>query len=354
MSQSVASLAIQRPTMRRRSAALEQAHAFLAPSVRSATVAIVEEMITRGEASPQGLWGAYRGETLVGAVWGEALAGRTAVAHPPQLKTGERRETALALSAALEDYFQSRGVLLYQVQLAQTAAKDRQFLRQLAKAGMFDETLVETIISNGEGNTLTPASLSRDAALMTAAGMEHVGDLLYLACGPSAVPKHAPRGVEFQTYRDSDRRRLGAIIERTYQGSLDLPELDGLRSVDDVIDGYRDTGAYRAGFWRIVRSAGEDIGCLLLTEHPPHRQWEIVYMGLSPESRGNGWGTAIARFAQHLVFRAGGDRLLLAVDARNRPALKTYLRAGFEWWRQRAVFLKSLERKELRISVQQP
>ena len=66
-------------------------------------------------------------------------------------------------------------------------------------------------------------------------------------------------------------------------------------------------------------------------------------MGLVPEFRGRGWGRQIARYAQWTARGAGVERLLVAVDATNRPAEKVYRSAGFEIWERRSVFLRFLE-----------
>jgi hypothetical protein len=51
----------------------------------------------------------------------------------------------------------------------------------------------------------------------------------------------------------------------------------------------------------------------------------------------------MARQAQWLAGRAGRPRLVLAVDAANSPALRTYRLCGFERWDCRTVYLKVFE-----------
>jgi GNAT superfamily N-acetyltransferase len=172
--------------------------------------------------------------------------------------------------------------------------------------------------------------------------MQRAGELLFLVSNLAGDETKPPPDLEFEPYRASQRDRLAAVIGRTYHASLDLPLLDGVRSLDDVIEGHQRTGVHRPEFWFFVRRGGCDVGCLLLTEHPPHRQWELVYMGVTPEARGQGMGQAIARQAQQLVRRAGGCELFLAVDAANAPACKIYAQAGFRPWRRAAVYLKVL------------
>jgi GNAT superfamily N-acetyltransferase len=165
--------------------------------------------------------------------------------------------------------------------------------------------------------------------------------LLFLAADVRSASS-PPSDLEFEPYRESQHDRLAALVARTYENSLDLPILDDLRTPEEVLEGYRHNGVFRPEAWRFVRRAGEDIGCLLLTEHT-HQQWELIYMGLVPHARGGGLGRAITSFAQTLVRGFGGSQLLLAVDAANAPALAAYGRTGFLPWRRCSVFLKVLD-----------
>jgi ribosomal protein S18 acetylase RimI-like enzyme len=63
-------------------------------------------------------------------------------------------------------------------------------------------------------------------------------------------------------------------------------------------------------------------------------------MGLVPSARGCGWGRQIAQHAQYLVQRAQVERIVLAVDAANEPALRMYDRAGFKSWDRRTVYVR--------------
>jgi ribosomal protein S18 acetylase RimI-like enzyme len=295
------SLAIRWPGPQERRAALDLALASLPDEMRTP---LADSLATINPRQSDGLLAAWRGEMLVGAVWGEVHAGRAAVAHLPGCLPQEPQQVGLALLAALEEYFAEQGARFFQIQREEV--------------------------------------LPHEAALLRAAGLQYAGDLLYLAndlSGPTLSPRS---DFELEVYRESERERLAAVIERSYEGSLDLPALDRVRSMDEVLEGYRHTGRYRSLFWRLVRREGCDVGCLLLNEHP-HRQWELVYMGLAPEARGRRGGLVVATEACRIVQRAGGNRLLLAVDANNEPALRVYSQARFEPCRRSAVYLKVMK-----------
>ena len=63
-------------------------------------------------------------------------------------------------------------------------------------------------------------------------------------------------------------------------------------------------------------------------------------MGLTPQSRGNGWGLTITRYAQWLTAQARRGGLVLAVDGANDPAIDMYAKAGFFEIDRRSVFLR--------------
>jgi ribosomal protein S18 acetylase RimI-like enzyme len=170
----------------------------------------------------------------------------------------------------------------------------------------------------------------------------HIADLLYLSCEAARFPAEfsQPCEIEFEEYTTTKRARLMRLVERTYVNTLDCTALDGARDIDDIINGYQATGAFRPENWFFVRSGGEDVGVLLLADHPTARHWELMYMGLVPEVRGRGWGRQIAQYAQRLGRQARIERILVAVDAANSPAAAAYRGTGFEIWERRAVYLR--------------
>jgi ribosomal protein S18 acetylase RimI-like enzyme len=218
------------------------------------------------------------------------------------------------------------------------AGEEVRTARLLAEAviGVLDETAVE----------MTQALLpSRDAArepVLRAVGFRHLADLLYMSCEAERFPATPPQAteLEFDPYSGAKRVRLLAMVEQTYRQTLDCVGLNGKRTIDDVINGYQGTGVYRAENWQIVRARGEDVGVLLIAEHPAARHWELMYMGLSPEARGLGWGGQITEYAKWRAHEAGVERIVLGVDATNTPALRMYRRAGFETWDRRSVYVR--------------
>jgi ribosomal protein S18 acetylase RimI-like enzyme len=258
-----------------------------------------------------GLWVACHDRRLVAATWAQQQPGNTAILWPPQSLTRVDRGLARQLCE-----YAVASLDLAGVDMAQVVLPDRQ------------------------------AAVIPD---LNSVGFGYLADLLYLKWEVSGHDDSSteylssePSGpLHFEPYDEALRERTTRIVERTYEGTQDCPAMNGKRQMIDVIDGYQATGVFRPNLWSIVCAGGEDVGVLLLTEHPAARHLELIYMGLVPEARGRGWGGLISQQAQRISVRAGVDRLVLAVDAVNEPALAMYREVGFRGWDQRSVFVRS-------------
>jgi ribosomal protein S18 acetylase RimI-like enzyme len=251
-----------------------------------------------------GLFVAMRGDVLCGAVWVQPQPGNTAVLWPPKRVAGEPRQTAYPLLHAAINWLDS------------------------------------TVI--GMAQVLLPTRDEPDVPMLESVGFSHLAELLYLTCESVRFPvEPLPKpNLQFAPYEERERQRLGNLIEQTYVDSLDCPALNGARGIEDIIAGYKATGVFRPEIWQIVRHEENDIGVLVLADHPSAQHWELVYMGLVPQARGRGWGRQITQHAQALARRANVARIVLAVDAANSPALSMYRAAGFEMWDRRFVYLR--------------
>ena len=78
----------------------------------------------------------------------------------------------------------------------------------------------------------------------------------------------------------------------------------------------------------IVRSGGEREGFLVLDLHGPLGGY-IQTIGVAPELRGRGFGSAALAWAEQRVFKTHRN-VLLCVSSFNRGAQRLYRRAGYE------------------------
>lgn len=289
-------------------AALKRIALKLALSTLSDSDAAINDLLAaaaRGERSLDGLFAAWREEHVAAALWTETQAGHGADLWPPRL-----RENAPPVLAA-----EILNVALRELEAQQV-------------------TLVQSLLIPGAAD---------DAERLARAGFEHPCDLLFLLSDQRHFPSSPiATHLTFTPFEPAHLARLTRIVEATYQGSLDCPAIDRRRDCRDAVDGYRATCRNDVSNWLIVGSGDDDVGCLLLGRDSRQESWELVYMGLVPGMRGRGCGLDLVRYAQWLVARQAGQRLLAAVDAANEPALKTYNAAGFVVWNTRNVYLKFL------------
>ncbi len=184
---------------------------------------------------------------------------------------------------------------------------------------------------------LPPADAER-AAPLVGQGFGRITQLLYLEHSLNvlpAAPARAPVFVPFATEEALFRQTLA----RSYEGTLDCPELNGVRTIEEVLAGYRAAGAGRPAGWWLLRDGGEPAGVLLLTEMREDAAWDLSYIGVVPEHRRRGLGHAAVCHALQTAQAAGAVQMLLAVDRRNAPARRLYASLGFRQTELRDVYL---------------
>jgi ribosomal protein S18 acetylase RimI-like enzyme len=260
-----------------------------------------------------GLWVASRRGKVVGVLLTQPLAGRAAAIWPPEvdLTWGRSALAASLIRTALND-LRSRGFKLAQALLDPSAPRTAGF--DLVRGGLHQATRL-TYMQRG---TDRPLGISR---LIGATSV----DFAWRPFGPETE-------AEFR-----------AVLQATYAGSLDMPELEGIRSLDDVMASHRAAGRFDPSRWRVgmLPQQPEAAAVLLLSEVPDRPAWEVAYLGLTPPARGRGLGRAAIAYALSLA-RPHVPRVELAVDARNQPARKLYDATGFTPFDSRLVHLAIL------------
>lgn len=244
-----------------------------------------------GKISFDGLLVARRGERIVAAVWIQRQAGNLGTCWGPGRITAESPEICTELLEI--------GV------------------RWAATQGC---RIIQSILE------VAPTPIEED---LSHANFRPLAELEYLSGLAERFPTGPPSGrIGLVAYRPEFREQLEKIIQATYRESLDCPELDDLRSIDDVLAGYRAAGDLGEAGWYFVRHEQQIVGCLILAYHQEINQAELVYCGLTPTARGLGLGVELTREALWWANERGADQLVLAVDRRNTPAIQTYVRSG--------------------------
>lgn len=250
---------------------------------------------------------AVEGEQVVAATWVQPSAGKSAALWPPEWAR-RRPKDAQITEAAL-----------------------------VAKA-------VQACDAAGVAMTQTLFEVSDDAriASVLAAGYYKIATLQYLGRSIRGADRKANADdlLTFEPYSPREHGRLKRLLTATYIDSLDCPGLETYRDLDDVLTGYRATGIYDPRHWLLASCEGEDVGVVLVAEHPGTDQAELIYMGLTPEARGRGFGRRLVQQAIATAASIGVDQLMVAVDEGNSPARRVYDRAGFAAWAKRYVYVR--------------
>lgn len=143
-------------------------------------------------------------------------------------------------------------------------------------------------------------------------------------------------------YRAYDPARPTVFHEtllRTYEGTRDCPEINGVRSIEEVITGHRAQGRFDPSRWWLALEADQPVGVLLLTEMPESGDWDVSYLGVVAGARRRGFGRELMLKALLEAKAASAARVTLSVDGRNDPALQLYRSLGFVPFDRRDVFL---------------
>ncbi len=162
-------------------------------------------------------------------------------------------------------------------------------------------------------------------------GRENLGDENSATTGRPAV--------EWRAASELSRSRFERLLGETFDGTLDCPELNGVRKHSQVLESFLIGKPFRTGSsnWKTVWLNGQLAGCLLLTAH--NRELvELAYMGLVPAARGKRLGGHLIEMAKRQSLQWGASMLVVAVDSRNTPALQLYQRSGFQFHRRLQVF----------------
>jgi ribosomal protein S18 acetylase RimI-like enzyme len=176
---------------------------------------------------------------------------------------------------------------------------------------------------------------------------EHLADMFFLARMLSEKdfePTSACHEFDFENFSDAATDRFAAAIERTYQQSLDCPFLDGFRNGADALVSHQLSGCFDPAGWRLYRNNGQDVGVLLMNEHPDQDAIELVYFGIVPEFRGRGFGRKILADGIQAAALTGRAAMFLAVDCGNTYANALYGELGFAELARRRVMVRRSSR----------
>jgi mycothiol synthase len=177
--------------------------------------------------------------------------------------------------------------------------------------------------------------------LCLACGFSSLTNLIYLyrSRQPSPLVIDPPKNIRWVQYDHSTHELFKQVIAQTYQDSLDCPELENMRDMEDVICAHKASGEFDRMLWNVLLMNDQPAGVLLLSPLRNSDMMELTYMGLGREYRGQKLGLFLLSKAMRDMDQSALAGLTLAVDQRNHPAHQIYLRFGFTELFKRSVLI---------------
>ena len=282
-------------------AGIEVLHAGLSADQQAALLATLDQLSPPPPKTFEGFLVAKNGSELLAACWVQLVAGNSANFWPPCFQSPAARELMLAAESFLVE-------------------------KRVDFAQMVIASEVEIAVN-----------------LLALAGFHKLVELEYLCLDKKNFTEQvAEYRLVFEPDAPRNPMRLQNLLLETYRQTLDCPELNGLRDIADVLQGYQQQGNYRPEQWYYAKSGSTDVGVLILAEYPATGIWELVYMGVVPGARGNRYGAEIVGHAIRQAILHSANKLVLAADVRNAPALAMYRSVGFEYWDRRTVYSRQV------------
>ena len=168
-------------------------------------------------------------------------------------------------------------------------------------------------------------------------------NLIYMAraAQPDTPAPDLPTDLTWLSYQPAHHELFQRTITGTYRDSLDCPELENLRTMEQVIEGHQAAGEFDPRLWQLLLRREEPVGVLLLAPVASAGTMDLTYMGLLPSARRSGLGELLLQEALYRTAAADVPSITLAVDCRNQPAYRRYERLGFEELLQRSALIRS-------------
>jgi len=181
-----------------------------------------------------------------------------------------------------------------------------------------------------------------DMASLERNGFRHVTQLVYLRrdvdleAGWGDAPEIPVNCIPCESKPSSEQLD---VLLATHEATLDCPELNGLRTTEEVLESYFPGNQSSSSWWLTNGEENKPVGVFLFDKGPEPSVLELSYLGLIPSARGRGLGGAALSRINRIAGESGYHFVSVTVDARNEPALRLYQKYGFVETEKREVYL---------------
>ncbi|MEW4562629.1 GNAT family N-acetyltransferase [Bremerella sp. JC770] len=267
----------------------------------------------QGKISFDGLMTATRGNRVVSSIWCLSQPGRIGAIWGPGILADEADSTAHLLIRQAIQFAKQRDCHLLQSLVGQE--------------------------NRAAGN------------LLVSSGFQSITLLSHLEAVAEDVQAEPPRSdLKFRRCQDFRSEAFRTLVSQTYDSSLDCPELDGMRDVEDVLAGYYATSHQSTYNWYTLENDNEMMGVIITAHHSETQQLELIYFGLTPRFRKLGLGSEMIRFVLQLAQFLGCRSTITGVDQRNTPAMALYRHFGFEQFDSKELLLLPLRLSSIAVA----
>src|SRR5262249_50073486 len=112
------------------------------------------------------------------------------------------------------------------------------------------------------GQTLLAEDESHLAAPLERHGFVHITSLWYMRhdLDLPSVSSAAVALLTYESYSGCDHALFARTLWQSYEGTRDCPEVNGVRSLQEVLEGHRAQGIHDPERWWLARKGGQPVG----------------------------------------------------------------------------------------------
>jgi mycothiol synthase len=286
--------------------ALELLSSPLIPDFRSQQIELALQLLNEGKLDPAGLIVSRIDQEIIAVGLGECTPGQIGIMWPPIGSEAATPEQVTEVLEAVFAYLKHRDMA---VSVAFIPWNDQRSGLVLER-GLFRH--VTNLVDMQRLHTFAAPTSTQSSRLKVS----------HFNAETSSAFKHA--------------------LMQTYQDSMDAPELNGIRTSEQIIRGYEATSPNRSDWW-LLQHEDHVVGVMILTiGEVPNHPAEITYLGLIPSQRRKGFGREALDLAMAEGALRGVTVWTVQIDERNEPAKALYFKNQFVPTSEKQIYYRTM------------